>query len=120
MEIFERDGKINFVDENDIFIGFDYEQDCSESFGYYFTNMNPSEIEFDNECRTVEGIKDYVFDPTFFKEIKGCDPEDNAAVFMMVNDKDVKYLVIYNSHNGYYSHGFAMSKREVILYDGDL
>ena len=28
MKIFERDGKINFVDDNNVFVGFDYSRSC--------------------------------------------------------------------------------------------
>ena len=28
-------GKVNFIDVNDAFVGFDYTQDCCEDFGYY-------------------------------------------------------------------------------------
>lgn len=35
MKIFERDGKINFVDENNVLLGYDMSQDCCEHADWF-------------------------------------------------------------------------------------
>jgi len=111
MEVFERDRKINFVDENDVFVGFDNEQDCCEDFGWAFLDelpktcyeaMNQNSIKFDT--------KDWVFDTAFFKLFNDdeCDEETAVVAFKITKGKEHKYLILYNSHNGYYGHGFEM------------
>ena len=35
MKIFERDGKINFIDKNNVLVGFDYSRSCCEDFGWF-------------------------------------------------------------------------------------
>lgn len=87
MKIFERSfdkrtvysNRINFVDENNVVVGYDFSKNCCEDFGYFFTqdiddleNVNKTKVDL----RTCEVIKyesvefdhsDYVFDPKFFK-----------------------------------------------------
>jgi hypothetical protein len=42
--IFEADYKINFVDKNNVFVGFDYSSNCCERFGYYIGIEIPKKI----------------------------------------------------------------------------
>lgn len=109
MKIFERDGKINFVDVNNVFVGFDNRQDCCETFGYFFSYHEEIEI---GETITLPGIEDYVFDPNYFVQVSKVDVRDSLDEGDMVRFKltapgkpDV-FLQLYNVHNGYYGHGF--------------
>ena len=36
MKIFEDNIKVNFVDENNVFVGYDMRQSCCEQAGYFF------------------------------------------------------------------------------------
>ena len=48
MQVFEKssDGgwgnRLNVVDENNVFVGYDFESSCCESFGYVFTDKKPA------------------------------------------------------------------------------
>ena len=118
--------KFNFVDENNVYVGFDSESSCYEDFGYILSKEPPTvtgqeNIEFKQE--------DYIFDTEFFEEdFKPIEEtywneDNNAVMFKMVNRNDVTdivYLTLYNCHNGYYSHGFDMKIDGVIKHEGSL
>lgn len=114
MLIKEVDCKINFIDEGDIFVGFDNCAQCCESFGWYI--IDKVDASYSNKCDDsledgfcIASVKGYVFDTSFFElhEENDCDV-DMCAVFKIVKsgDRDL-YLHLFNHHNGYYSHGFV-------------
>ena len=109
MKIFEKDYKINFVDENNVLVGFDWVADCCENFGYFFSYDIPTEIDEDG----IElDLEPYYFDNSFTEKVRvENDWSDNSdfAIFKLTAESlpDI-YLSLYNEHNGYYSHGFEM------------
>lgn len=42
-------GKVNFIDANDAFVGFDFESCCCENFGYY---VAPTVVPFEDDSVT--------------------------------------------------------------------
>jgi hypothetical protein len=108
IKIFERDDKINFVDDNNVFVGFDYRACCCECFGYIISEKIDAEIE-----EKEHDLSEYRFDTNYFKGIP-CKEEDeeiwestNAVVFKMIaENKPDLFLKLHNTHNGYYGHGF--------------
>lgn len=143
MEIFEKDGKINFVDENNVVVGFDYGQSCCEYFGYFFSSGIPTKdfmAEYVNLSYNTPNImphpetNEYVFDPDFFQRIDWGGNETTIVIFKLVekcrltNGKVNKglcrfrdiYLVLHNTHNGYYAHGFNMNVGGIDVRMGDL
>jgi len=134
MRIFEKNYKTNYIDHNDILVGFDSQQDCCESFGHRWTykpefSFVPS---WEDECKPEPAnLEALVFDIKFFKR------EDHKwgggrVMFRLVvpellrirNDKETRriqrqfladgmlteaYLILFNHHNGYYSHGFEVT-----------
>lgn len=127
-----RGDKYNFVDENNVVVGYDAEQNCCENAGFYFVKgVEPkcwtnAEINAD-WCPNEEELKPYRFDPGFYKDldIDSTDPdkdtETSAVMFRCVADglPDL-FLVLHNTHNGYYSHGFTMCVGGVATHDGSL
>lgn len=107
MLIKEQGYKINFIDSNDVFVGFDNMQSCCEDFGYCITEGQPAESSEDCQ-ESALNLEGYVFDTDFFNESSfDGDSESATAIFKLVQQglPDL-YLTLYNSHNGYYSHGF--------------
>lgn len=39
MKIFDKDGKVNFVDENNVIVGYDTNQHCSEHAGWFIASV---------------------------------------------------------------------------------
>jgi hypothetical protein len=126
--------KVNFVDENNVFVGFDADTQCCEQHGWYICkNITNKDPNLDNiECvvddtftlphvnRILEG---WVFDENFFEEItsqKEYYDERNIGVFRLIQGDQSMYLHLYNQHNGYYSHGFTMMKGDEYLHEGHL
>jgi hypothetical protein len=110
MKIFEKDRRVNFVDENNVLVGFDMNQNCCEYFGWFISRKKEKEIKDDIQTPDVSG---YVFDPNFFEEVFN-ENEFGAGgmvIFRLVRGDKEFFLHLYNSHNGYYSHGFNMEVR---------
>ena len=109
MKIFEQNGKVNFVDDANVFVGFDYQQDCCESFGWSLTNEPPKALEVGPHGIDPTG---YNFDTAFFDDRvpESCYVEDGGlAIFRLTRGETAIYLTLWNSHNGYYGHGFEMT-----------
>lgn len=106
MKIFFKDDKINFVDDNNVFVGFDMHSQCCENFGWFITRT-PKDKVSDNEY-TKEELADYTFNTNYFKEVPGGDDDDGSIVrFCLINKMGKElFLHLYNFHNGYYGHGF--------------
>lgn len=120
MKIFEKeDVRVNFVDENNVFVGYNLMQDCCECADWFISNKIENEILDTKDLK----IKDYIFDKTFFEELENCPTLDEGRmiIFKLVcTGKPDLYLHLFNSHNGYYSHGFEFGIGEDILKEGSL
>lgn len=107
MKIFEKNGKINFVDANNVFVGFDYTQCCCEDFGWSITPDRPTKLTVSDIEYDVDG---YTIDTNFFEDDlpKTYTEDGGVAVFRLVKDDCELFLTLWNCHNGYYAHGFTM------------
>lgn len=101
--------KVNFVDENNVLVGFDMTQDCCESFGWFLSSAEPTEVIEEENAEKIE-VEGYQFDVEYFKEIENEDKWDEGgmAIFRLVSGESEIFLALHNTHNGYYSHGFKM------------
>ena len=115
MRALETGCKINFVDTNDVYVGFDYGQSCCEQFGYFYTKTEPTAKECHESYCTDRGdssitkleLEPYNFVTNYY-EFYEDDYGGGFAVFKMTTGTNDIYLVLFNHHNGYYSHGFEM------------
>ena len=115
--------KVNFVDDNNVVLGYDLSQRCCEQAGWYISKKIEN---FDGDIKDYEH-KDidngvlynlrlgcYTFDVTYFN-----DETDfygiPLVIFKLIPNPNITsdsdrlpplYLHLYNCHNGYYSHGF--------------
>ena len=124
MKIFERDGKVNFVDDNNVFVGFDYEKHCCENFGWCLTREFPEKLQEGENGIDPAGFQ---FDTAYFEQrfpmtdwevssetiLKNESERDlyeygGAAIFRLTKDKEEIFLLLWNDHNGFYAHGFEM------------
>lgn len=118
MKIFEKNGKINFVDDNNVLVGFDYESSCCENFGYQLTETIPNSF---NEGNNGIDPDKYQFDTDFFETLLNLDTYEGGAVLFKLDYQGKSiYLTLRNSHNGYYSHGFEMLKDNEIITEGNI
>ena len=112
--------KVNFVDENNVVLGYDTDQCCCEHADWFISHKVQNEIiERTEDEPNLEG---FTFDREFFKEVENESEFDGGsmAVFRIENGSDEKFIHIFNCHNGYYGHGFDFKIGEETLREGCL
>ena len=111
MLVKEENGSINFIDEEDNFVGFRSDQCCCENFGWHITDSN------DEHINIVENDSDFLSGFLFNTNKEPTESADSgygdggSVAFQLVNyqTKETLCLTLYNHHNGYYSHGWQSS-----------
>lgn len=129
--------KINFADENNLLVGFDNDGCCCEKWGYFFSSKPEQHVGSEKEFEmSDEAVAAYSFvdeEPKKYGE-NAVDPEYGCSLydggmavqFRLRDDTgNEAYLVLYNIHNGYYSHGFtfhrnADSENKELIQEGYL
>lgn len=119
MRIFDgQSGRINFVDENNVLVGYDMTASCCEDFGWALSIESSLPYEKLNYAHIGENGIDpegYNFDPVA--------PSDDVyqKCFRLTNENDSHiYLILWNDQNGYYDHGFDMKKDDKTLFEGNI
>jgi len=122
MKIFDSLGKYNFVDEKNVFVGFDSSPSCCESYGYFLSSEQPKHGDDRSHEVPEENLHNFNFVTDYFKEIPEGEYVDagGAATFKLNDGGRDLFLTIFNSHNGYYSHGFEMIVDQEIFRSGSL
>ena len=112
----EYDGKINFVDENNVFVGFEYSAACCENFAYTLSFEQPTHSvdfgEIPEENEKDFDLEGYAFDTSYIKEFTSDSLDEGRAVTFKLTKQgqpDI-YLTLFNCQNGYYGHGFEFIK----------
>lgn len=118
---------INLVDDRNKIVGIDEEQQCCEHFGWGFYMLSDDKAEnFGNYDKgddlgdrphNLSEIKKPNLSNAFFAEEQ---PLAGEGKFKIEGSPDCNWLIIYNYHNGYYSHGFIFSEGDKTLYQGAL
>ena len=121
MMYFTQDGKHNFVDEHNVVLGYDKSQQCCERAGWYLSDCVPESVEDKFGAQGFD-FTPYRFDAKFIVFMRDNSLDDgNAAVFKIVApSRPDKYIVLFNAHNGYYSHGFQLEQNDKVLRSGRL
>lgn len=126
MKIFNKSGnwtsKVNFVDENNILLGYDIGQSCCEQADWFISDEPQEEIQNDNLSNYGEDdLKEWVFDKTYFKEVSGNEFDAGGMViFRITNGDEQKFIHLFNCHNGYYGHGFEFGDEKTEIQSGCL
>lgn len=112
--------KVNFVDAHNVVVGYDMTANCCEDFGWGV--FQPDRTPVSEHLRV---FYDYRFDTEYFVEVEdeGKYDQGGCVEFRMVNTKGggELFLRLWNSHNGYYCHGFSMVQRtETAIHNGDI
>ena len=125
------EGKVNFVDENNVFVGYDTDQGCCEDANWFIADEIIKDLTYDfmegvrkeKKWQELKNADLYRFDRSFFYTGVGMSDLDagGIAVFRLCGtEADDKYLHLYNSHNGFYGHGFQFRVNDKIIQDGCL
>ena len=124
MKIFNKtDGwreKVNFVDENNVVLGYDLSQGCCESAGWFIRDQ-PSDVVCEEWTDGLLDMPGWVFDINFFKQVEDTGTSSSfgggggMVIFRIVKGPEEKFIHIFNIQNGYYCHGF-----EFVVPGGDI
>lgn len=100
--------KVNFVDENNVFVGYDMGQVCCEHADFFFSREIPTIIDEGKLEIEKLDLSRFVFDTTFIQENQLVDLDEGGSVtFLLKSGEEKLYLTLFNCHNGYYGHGFV-------------
>jgi len=123
------EGRVNFVDDNNVLVGYDLEQSCCE-YADWFIADEPTNIIPKDKRVIDEDMEPYFFDTNYVKKFEeafdgdskeyDCLDEGGMVVFRLFSGKGEKYLHLFNCHNGYYGHGFSMDVGGVSIHSGGL
>lgn len=117
--------KVNFIDDNNVFLGYDIGQCCCEHADWYINDKEVVDTglagqDIDDLNKTMEGFS---FDTDYKSTLE---PEEyeldcgGIEVFKLIKGEEVKFLHIFNAHNGYYGHGFTFKIGDKVLEEGGL
>lgn len=115
----------NFVDDNNVVLGYCAEQDCCEHFGFKIIlgGVEVASDETDIEA-TNEVLDGFEFDPEFAEAVNASEEDSDqcggVAEFRATRGDAEIRIRLFNYHNGYYSHGFAFSRGETEIRSGCL
>lgn len=111
MRYFERNGKYNFIDNNNSFVGFDAASCCCEDFGWALTELEPDGTEAPYNVKfgqlEADSLQGFLFDRPYLKRnLHPSYGDGGSLTFRLVSYPNEAFLTIWNHHNGWYSHGF--------------
>jgi len=119
--------KHNFVDDKNVFVGFDSEQRCCEDADWFISDK--IETKMPDPLPKETELDGWNFDTSFFEEkdsLEYSEMEGNAlysggmVIFKIKKGKKEKYLHLFNCQNGCYGHGFEMEIGGQIIREGTL
>ena len=117
LRYFNRDCRMNWIDSNNIFVGFSDEAGCCEEWGgdfYDSLGANARRLDID-----LEVSNNWVFDPSFYDANPMIEIERHSgaicAAFRLVDGDKEMFLVLWNDHNGYYAHGFEFCNGDTVI-----
>lgn len=113
MNIIHHEGSLNFIDENDVFLGFREEQMCCEKFLFNlaYDQKMKKEISFYDLKELSSILNGYFFNTSYCVMYYDQVRDAKTAVFKLEkeNEEDI-FIFLSNRHNGYYSHRFNLSQ----------
>ena len=118
-------GKVNFVDVNNVLVGFDTDQDCCEHARWWLSLADDGRAS-ENTCEEKDhDLTPYAFDPAWVntqrESVRDDSCEDGWISFRLIADgKPDLYLFLANAHNGYYGHGFTVEIGGQGIWGGSL
>lgn len=127
MRIFDNDNggwacKVNFVDANNVFVGYDTSQCCCENADWFIQDSladNSVDLYDTPDTPSNEDLEGYAFDKEFHEDVDhgGLD-SGGMVVFKLVKDGSPDlFLHLFNVHNGYYGHGFEFGIKDGEIFE---
>ena len=102
--------KVNFIDENEVHLGFDGTDECCAFGGWFLSEDKAARLEETYAAKSME-LPGWTFDPSYFQEscrASDSETEESSVQFRLVNGDKEMFLTLFNIQNGYYSRGFDL------------
>lgn len=103
--------KYNFIDSNDLYVGYDTYTDCCEDADWAIADKPTRYSALDIEARDKYDVTGYDFDTAsgllgieYKVDTNDLDAGDMVIFRLIHPEKSPLYLHLYNCHNGYYGH----------------
>ena len=108
-------GKRNWIDQNDIVVGYDEDRQCCEDFGWGVYNAETKERLQDDPAGLLYHFGDADTDVDFDNALTDLDGDSNNDIIhieLLPDDGKSPKLILefYNCHNGYYHHDFSIKR----------
>ena len=125
MKVFDKtegfSDKVNFVDINNVFVGYELYQDCCENADWFIsTTLSKDPYDTSSHVENPDlDLEPYSFDPNYLQELEAANLDEGRMVAfrLIAKGKPDLYLHLYNSHNGYYSHGFQVKHGDTVVQE---
>lgn len=122
MRVFEthKGNKVNFVDDNNVLVGYDLTQNCCEDAGWFIRDSVMDSIPIEEQKIS---LNNYIFSGKYYEFFGEVEEFELCwmIIFGLVNPEDEKvYLHLYNCHNGYYTHGFEAKIGKMNWLEGEI
>jgi len=103
---------VNFVDDNDVFVGYESFQKCCEKTDWFIghtIHMEHIEAIPDKDMQNSTDMAEFQFDTSFFLEIECSQLKSGKMVVFRLTDRRniERFLHIFNVHEGYV-HGLTV------------
>lgn len=123
MNIIMDNRAVNFVDENNVLLGYELVQSCCEHAGWFIADR-PDEWLAETFKQESQSLPGWVFDAGYcesFNRSPETDDGGGATRFRITCGDQQRFIVLYNIQNGYYSHGFKFTSGDsTIIMEGEL
>jgi hypothetical protein len=118
MKYLIKNGHVNFIDDNDTFVGYDLNHNCCETADWYIDTFPNDSTDL---VGSIRDISSYLFDREYFTEsTDNCDCGGLVRFRMTSPSGQDLYLHLYNVHNGYYAHDFEVKHSGIVVKSDSL
>ena len=106
--------KVNFVDTNNVVLGYDLQQDyCEDAYWFISTSEkdhNDTNTLYDHKNVEELDLEGYCFDHNYYQILSDKEDQEEfftqSAIFKLVGSKELNlpdlFVILSNTHNGYY------------------
>lgn len=107
---------VNFIDENDLYVGFDDTLSCCEHADWFISDAANTSTEKGEKLLVIDltgwNFVDPRILPDTFQNVEDPNVDEGGHVaFMIVHpEHGTKWLHFFNIHNGYYGHEVLMAE----------
>lgn len=132
MKVIESENSVNFVDQNNVFVGYELGSFCCEWADWFISDSVTEKVpvnysqEIEANLNKVKDLDEYIFDKEFlkiednYKVNDGSMNNDYRIIFRLTAEDKEKFLYLFNVQNGYYSHGFTVKIDDKVFKEGEI